>query len=100
MVRYSVTSLSFTVSSTSVSVTSSAYVGYSDYDKASGYSGHAYRLEIIGVYTRSLNFEVDGTESGTVSGLQSGGSYKVRIANEDNLPSTLYLIGGGTITNN
>lgn len=101
MVRYSVTSSKFKVGSTKVKVESSAYVGYSDYDAASGnYNGHTYRVEIIGVYTRSLTFEVGGDETGIISGLQDGGNYKVRIANEDNLSGSLYLIGGGTIRNN
>lgn len=100
MVRYSVTSSSFTVGSTKVEVESSAYVGYSDYDPAVGnYNGHVYRVEIIGWLTRSLTFEVGGDETGVVTGLQNGGSYKVRIANEDYLESPLYLIGGGTVRN-
>ena len=66
----------------------------------SGYIGHAYRVELIGILTRKLNFEVGGIETGIISGLQKGGSYKVRIANEDYLDTPLYLMGGGTIYNN
>lgn len=101
MVRNSVTSSSFKVGSTKVQVESSAFVGYAPNSPASGnYDGHAYRVEIIGWFTRSLNFEVGGDETGIISGLQNGGSYKVRIANEDYLSSPLYLIGGGKIRNN
>lgn len=100
MVRYSVTSSSFKVGSTKVEVESSAYVGYSDNDSAAGnYNGHVYRVEIVGWLTRSLSFEVGGDETGIITGLQDGGSYKVRIANEDYLESPLYLIGGGTVRN-
>lgn len=48
MVRYSVTSSSFTVNSTKVSVDAGAYVGYMDETPAPGsFKGHAYRVEVI-----------------------------------------------------
>ncbi len=99
-IRYSVTSSSFTVGSTSVSVSSNAHVEdiYGNY--ASGYSGHAYQIQITGIFSRNLYFSVGGTESGTLSGLQNGGSYTVTIINNDYLSDIYYLVGSGSISNN
>lgn len=99
-IRNSVTSSKFTVGSTSVKVSSDAHVEdiYGNY--ASGYSGHAYQIQLTGIYSRNLYFSVDGTESGTISGLTNGGSYSVTIINNDYLSDNYYLVGTGTITNN
>lgn len=98
-IRYSVTSSKFTVDSSTVTVSSSAQVqdryGYNQ----SGYSGHAYQIQVTGIYSRNLYFSVGGTESGTISNLESGGSYKVTIINNDYLNDSLYLVGSGTIRN-
>ena len=69
-------------------------------NEISGYTGHKYTVDIIGILSRSLNFSVDGTEKGDISGLKNGGSYSVRITNSDYLPDnpTYYLKGYGTIT--
>lgn len=99
-IRYSVTSSKFTVGSTSVNVSSDAHVEdiYGNY--ASGYSGHAYQIQVTGIFSRNLYFSVDGTESGTINGLTNGGSYSVSIINNDYLSDYYYLVGSGTITNN
>ncbi|GIP49073.1 hypothetical protein J53TS2_26640 [Paenibacillus sp. J53TS2] len=50
--------------------------------------------------TKSLQFDIDGTESGTISGLTSGGTYKIKIINNDYIPDGQYLVGYGSVTNN
>ncbi|KAI4449776.1 hypothetical protein C823_004308 [Eubacterium plexicaudatum ASF492] len=65
----------------------------------SGYDGHEYTVQLIGLYSRNLKFAVGGKQSGTISGLTEGGSYKVTIVNNDYMNDTLYLVGSGTIIN-
>lgn len=97
-IRYSITSSSFTVHSSKVLVTSSAHVEDLYGNTVSGYSGHLYTVSIVGWYSRNLQFSVGSTQSGTISGLQNGGSYKVQITNNDYLSDTRYLVGSGTVS--
>lgn len=97
-IRYSITSSSFTVNSKEVIVSADAHVENLDGDTVSGYSGHKYTVSIDGVYPRNLQFSVGGTQSGTISGLQEDGSYKVMVTNNDYLSDTRYLVGSGTIS--
>lgn len=100
-IRFSVQSTSFTIDSTSVSVEANAFVEDVFGAQVSGYSGHEYTIELTrGLSTKSLQFDIDGTESGTISGLTSGGSYTMKIINNDYLSPGDYLTGWGTITNN
>lgn len=98
-IRYSITSSDFTVNSTSVAVVTDAHVEDIYGNEVSGYQGHAYQVDSIGIYARTLKFSIGGTQTGTVTGLQNGGSYRVRISNSDYLSDLYYLVGGGTITN-
>ena len=41
---------------------------------------------------------INGTESGTISGLVNGGKYTVTISTGEELPDNYYLEGSGTIT--
>ena len=97
-IRYSITSDSFTVNSSEVNVVCDADVQDLYGNILDGYSGHKYTVSIIGWYARDLEFYVDGTQSGTINNLQDGGSYKVRITNNDYLSDTTYLVGAGTIS--
>lgn len=96
-IRYSITSSSFTVHSTKVKVSASASIVDLAGNTVSGFSGHKYTVSICGWYNRNLQFAVGGTQSGTVSGLENGGSYKVQITNNDYLNSNRNLSGSGTI---
>lgn len=96
-IRYSLTTSSFTVHSSKVKVTANAHVEdiYGNY--SSGYDGHLYTVSIVGIYSRNLQFSVGGTQSGTITGLNNGGSYKVQITNNDYLDSLHMLVGDGTV---
>ena len=97
-IRYSVTSSSFTVHSTKVKVTANATVQDLYGNVLSGYKGHLYTVSIVGVYSRNLQFSVGSSQSGTITGLQNNGSYKVTITNNDYLDSNKTLVGSGTIS--
>ncbi|WP_106766476.1 hypothetical protein [Paenibacillus faecalis] len=100
-IRYTVESSSFTIDSSSVSVDATAWVENSVGDRQSGYSGHKYTVKLNRLLSsKSLQFDIGGTESGTISGLKSGGSYTVEVINNDYLSSGIYLVGYGSITNN
>lgn len=96
-IRYSVTSSSFTINGTKVRVTANANVQDLQGVNQSGYDGHLYTVSIVGVYSRNLQFSVGSTQSGTITGLQNGGSYKVQITNNDYLSETRTLVGSGTV---
>ncbi len=96
-IRYSVTSSKFTVHSDKVLVSADAEVQDLDGNVVSGYEGHLYTVSIVGWYSRNLQFSVGYEQSGTISGLDNGGSYKVTIINNDYLSDTRYLVGSGTI---
>ena len=97
-IRYSVTSSSFTVHSNKVTISADAQVEDLYGNISSGYNGHKYTVSLIGLYYRNLQFEVGGTQSGTISGLNNGGSYKVQVTNNDYLSDTTYLVGSGTVS--
>lgn len=97
-IRYSISSSSFTVHSTKVSVKANAHIEDLQGNVLSGYKGHKYTVSVVGVYSRNLQFAVQGTQSGTISGLQKNGSYKVTITNNDYLSATKNLVGSGTIS--
>ncbi|WP_110932632.1 hypothetical protein [Paenibacillus bouchesdurhonensis] len=100
-IRFSVQSTSFTIDSSSVTVDASAYIEDEFGNSVSGYSGHKYTIQLLrGLTTKSLQFDLGGTESGTISGLTSGGSYTLKVINNDYLSLGDYLTGSGTITNN
>lgn len=100
-IRFSVQSTSFTIDSSSVTVDASAYIEDEFGNLVSGYSGHEYTIQLLrGLTTKSLKFDLGGTESGTISGLTSGGSYTLKVINNDYLSLGDYLTGSGTITNN
>lgn len=64
----------------------------------SGYSGHLYSVSLVGLYSRNLQFSVGKAQSGTITGLSDGGSYKVQIINNDYLPDNRYLVGSGSVS--
>ena len=97
-IRYSVTSSSFTVNSSTVYVSADAHVEDLNGNTVNGYDGHEYTVSIVGLYNRNLQFSVGGTQSGTITGLNDGGSYKVQITNNDYLSDNLYLVGDGTVS--
>ncbi len=78
-------------------VSADAEVQDLDGNVVSGYEGHLYTVSIVGWYSRNLQFSVGYEQSGTISGLDNGGSYKVTIINNDYLSDTRYLVGSGTI---
>lgn len=100
-IRYSVTSAKFTISSTSVYVNSSAWYEDGAGNPHMGDDGHRYTIDVYGGFVdRSIQCDIGGTESGTLSGFTSGNKYRVRITNNDDLPYSTYYLGGvGTITN-
>lgn len=99
-IRSSVKSSSFTIDSSSVGVEATAWVEDTFGNLQSGYSGHKYTVKLNRFLTsKSLQFDIGGTESGTISGLSSGGSYTLEVQNNDYLPSSEYLVGYGTVTN-
>lgn len=101
-IRSSVESSYFTINSTKVSVEANANVTDEDFNWVNGFDGFPYTVTIRGVFGRKLNFEVGGTETGTVTGLVNGGEYKVEIAKgSEELPSspfTHYLSGDGCVS--
>ena len=98
-IRYSITSSSFKTTSTKARVTANAHVENLSGQTISGYSGHLYTVSLVGLYSRNLQFSVGSSQSGTVTGLQSGGSYQVRITNNDKLKEdTHYLVGSGSVS--
>jgi hypothetical protein len=96
--RYSVTSSSFTAHSTKVLVIANAHVEDLNGNIISGYTGHLYTVSIVGWYSRNLQFSVGSAQSGTITGLENGGSYKVQITNSDYLVDTRYLVGSGSVS--
>ena len=96
-VRYSVTSSNFTVHSTKVLVSADAKVEDLYGNIVSGYNGHLYTVSLVGLYSRNLQFSVGNAQSGTISGLNKGESYKVTITNNDYLSDTRYLVGSGQV---
>ena len=96
-IRYSVTSSSFKLNGTKAKITANAEVRNLQGVKQSGYNGHLYTVSLVGVYSRNLQFSVGGTQSGTVTGLKKGGSYKVQITNNDYLDATKNLVGSGSV---
>lgn len=97
-IRYSVSSSKFTVHSSKVRVSADAEVEDLNGNVMSGYNGHLYTVSVVGVYSRNLQFSVGSAQSGTISGLDNGGSYKVTITNNDYLSDTRYLVGSGTVS--
>lgn len=95
-IRYSITSDSFAVNGSSVTISTSAAVTY-DNDDVSGYDGFKYYVYLDGIWSRKLSFAVGGTESGKISGLVKGGKYKVSITTGGELPDNYYLQGNGTV---
>lgn len=101
-IAHSVTSSTFTVNSSKVRITSSAVVTGGNGVPLPGFDGTRYTVSLTGIYSRTLNFYVDGTETGTISGLVNGGSYSVRIAVQEYLPTypaQHYLEGSGDVIN-
>lgn len=101
-IAHSVTSSKFTVNSSKVRITSSAVVTGGNGVPLPGFDGTRYTVSLTGIYSRTLNFYVDGTETGTISGLVNGGSYSVRIAVQEYLPTypaQHYLEGSGDVIN-
>ncbi|MNW56151.1 hypothetical protein MKZ15_01655 [Paenibacillus sp. FSL R7-0216] len=100
-IRFSVESDGFTIDSSSVDIDSTAWVEDVFGNVESGYEGHKYTVQLSRLLTtKSLQFDIDGTESGTISGLTSGGTYKIKIINNDYIPDGQYLVGYGSVTNN
>lgn len=97
-IRYSVTSSKFTVHSDKVRVSADAEVEDLNGNIVNGYDGHLYTVSIVGWYSRNLQFSVGSKQSGTISGLDKRGSYKVTITNNDYLTDTRYLVGSGTVS--
>lgn len=64
-IRYSVTSSKFTVHSEKVLVSADAHVEDLSGYTVSGYTGHLYTVSVTGVYSRSLQFSVGNSQSGT-----------------------------------
>lgn len=97
-IRYSITSKSFTINGTSVTVKASAYLT-DDADNPLSCDDFKYSVSINGVYSRKLNFNIGGTQTGTISGLKKGGSYTVTISTGESMPGDGYgyLQGSGTI---
>ena len=96
-IQWSVTSAKFKVNGTSVKINCDAYICNRSEKPVSGYSGHNYSVSLKGIYSRTLNFKVNGTHTGTITGLQKGGSYTIKVNNTDSLPDDLYLMGSGTV---
>lgn len=101
-IRNSVESSYFTINNTKVSVEANANVTDTDFNWVNGFNGFPYTVTIKGILSRKLDFEVGGTESGTISGLVNGGEYKVKIAKgNETLPSSPfphYLSGDGCVS--
>lgn len=97
-IRYSLTTSDFTVHSDRVLVTANAYVADLYGVPVNGYTGHLYTVSIVGWYSRNLQFSVGNSQSGTITGLDNGGTYKVRITNNDYLPDTRNLVGSGSVS--
>lgn len=100
-IRYSVESSGFTISSSSVVIDSVSWVEDVFGNLVDGYSGHKYTVQLNrGLTTKSLQFTNDEIESGTISGLTDGGTYTLKVINNDYIPDGRYLVGYGTVTNN
>ena len=95
-IRYSVESSGFTVNGKSVVVDASAHVTY-DNDIVN-YGSFEYHVYLNGLYSRKFVFNIEGTQTGTISGLKNGGTYRVMISTGAVLPDNYYLDGEGTIT--
>lgn len=63
-----------------------------------GYDGHLYTVSIVGLYSKNLQFSVGSKQSGKISGLDNGGSYKITITNNGKLTDTRYLVGSGNVS--
>lgn len=96
-IQYSISSSKFTVHSSKVRVSANAQVVDTYNRPVSGYNGHLYTVSLVGLYNRNLQFSVGKTQSGTITGLNNGGSYKVQITNNDYVPNSRYLLGSGTV---
>lgn len=96
-IRWSVTSSKFTVDSSKVKITSNAHIEDEYGTVFSGNDGHKYEVSIVGILTRNLKFSIGENESGTVSGLQKGGNYTIRITNESAVSASNYLTGSGQV---
>lgn len=84
------------VNGTSAKVTASACLT-DQADDPLNYDNFKYTVSINGVYSRKLNFNIGGTQSGTISGLQKGGTYTVTISTGESVPGNGYLQGSGKI---
>lgn len=97
-VKYSVKSSKFVINGSSVDISTTAQIEDRNGNSASGYYGHLYMVSILNFLTcKDLQFSLGKVQSGTITGLKSGGSYYVQIVNNDYLPDNLYLVGEGTI---
>ncbi len=97
-IRYSVTSSKFTVHSDKVRVSAEAEVEDLYGNIVNGYDGHLYTVSIVGLYSKNLQFSVGSKQSGKISGLDNGGSYKITITNNGKLTDTRYLVGSGNVS--
>ena len=97
-IRNSVESSKFTVNGSSVTITCYAAVKNSKGEIIQGYENHRYRVELKGIFSRSLDFRAQRNASGNISGLVNGGSYSVKITNLDSISSSVhYLEGDGRV---
>ena len=80
-IRSSVESSKFTVNGSAVTITCYAAVKNSQGAIIPGYENHRYRVELKGVFSRSLDFLAERNASGSISGLVNGGSYSVKVTN-------------------
>lgn len=96
-IQYSVTSSKFKVNGDKVKVTANAHIEDRNFKTVDGYDGHLYSVSLNGIYSRTLQFSVGSTQSGTIDGLKNGGKYSVTIINNDYLDVDKYLVGDGKI---
>ena len=104
-IQYSITSGQFAINSNSVTVDCDAWIENKYGAEQNLDNGYDYTVSIIGLYERKLYFNTDNVQSGTISGLQSGGQYKVSIAASGAMPTDdngekMYLVGSGSVINN
>lgn len=96
-IRYSVESSKFTINGDRVTITANANVQNDNERELSGFDGHLYTVSLNGWYSRSLQFSVGKEHTGTIRDLKKGGSYSVKIINNDYLEYGQNLVGGGKI---